>query len=105
MAALYETLTDLGFVNTTPPTPDEWDHPDGLQVRIRHVAGICEIRYRQTPPGSESHGIDKQLEHDRSYPWNVMSRDYGPTVTSFNVWLVGAGGTIATQLRAIGLVA
>jgi|HubBroStandDraft_2_1064218.scaffolds.fasta_scaffold01427_13 hypothetical protein len=106
MAALYGRLEDLGFSNDTPPTPDEWSHPAGMQVRLAHVAGNCEIKYRRTPSARpEIKGVDQQIAYDRSHPWNEMRRAHGDDPSQFMTWLLVSADVIRVHLETIAAVA
>src|SRR5215813_1045194 len=100
MAELYTDLQMMGFVNRTPPTPDEWDHPAGYQVRITHVARTTTIRHRAAPPPPPEpiHSTEGQLRYDRSFGWSETSHTQYCALEEFTGWLAQAGRTIGTSM-------
>jgi hypothetical protein len=100
MTFFYNELRMLGFVNTTPPTPDEWDHPGGLQVRISHVARQTTIRYRATPPPPKSpiRSVEGQKQYDNSFPWSSSAWTQNCPPDQFRAFLARVSRVIGTEL-------
>ena len=100
MEELYQVLRAQGFVNITPPTPDEWDHPAGVQVRIAHVARTVTIRYRNTPPEPAVRipSVEGQRRYDATFPWSSLHQTHYCSREEFVAFLLAAGRTIATAL-------
>jgi hypothetical protein len=101
MRFFYDELRMMGFVNTTPPTPDEWEHQPGvLQVRISHVARETTIRYRGTPPAPAERipSIEGQRNYDKSFPWSSTTWTHNCSPETFRAFLARVSRTIGTEL-------
>ncbi len=101
MAVFYLELEGMGFVNDTPPTPDEWSHPDGMQVRISHVARTTLVRYRATPPPPPEpiHSVEGKIKYDKGFLWSHLDARQDTSLEEFTAFLLRASRTIQTQLR------
>lgn len=100
MQPFYDELRMMGFVNRTAPTPDEWDHPSGLQVRLNHVARETIIRYRATPPEPPERisSTTGQIDYDRQHPWNETKWPQNCPEPQFRAFLARVSRTIGTEL-------
>ena len=103
LAPFYLELEAMGFVNRTAPTPDEWNHPAGYQVRLSHVARETRIRFRNTPPEPPERiaGIDAQARYDRTFPWSARVHTQRCSLEEFRSWLLSISRTIENQLKAL----
>jgi len=102
MATFYLELEGMGFVNRTAPTPDEWELPGSMQVRINHVARETTIRYRHVPPPPPEpiHSVEGQLEYDRQFLWSARKQTQHCSLEEFGAWLLQTSRLIETQTRA-----
>lgn len=101
MKQLYSALERQGFVNRTPPTPDEWDHPSGYQVRISHVARTTNIRHRSAPPEppGKIYSVEGQRQYDRMFGWSELSWTQNCPPAEFARFLANADRAIGISLR------
>lgn len=102
LTPFYLELQGMGFVNTTAPTPDEWELPGSMQVRLQHVARQSTIRYRAIPPDPPEpiHSIEGQIRYDKGFPWSSRTQTQHCSREEFSAWLLQTSRLIETQVRA-----
>jgi hypothetical protein len=105
MQVLYRQLEETGWTWHTRSGPDEWDR-GRMQIRIIHVSGRCEIRWRRNPEpdggwGEITHAIDERLLMARSVPWNLEIGPYGTSRAVFENWLARTGDEISREAAAL----
>jgi hypothetical protein len=98
----YLELQGMGFVNTTAPTPAEWELPGTMQVILEHVARETTIRYRAVPPAPPEpiHSVEGQIRYDKGFPWSERKKTQDCSLQEFRAWLLMVSRLIETQVRA-----
>ena len=105
MQKLYQYLKDTGWAWHNRTGPDEWDK-GRMQIRITHVAGQCEVRWRRSPEpdggwGQVTHAIDDRLRMTRGVPWNLAICQYGSSRAEFERWLIQTANRIDREAAAL----